>query len=823
MRVLSPGHVLLALVVVVTSSYAGTDAPQGLSFRYEQGQPMAQADPGVRGHQVKLGPLAGEVYVYATFDALAENPTGYAGAEPKPAKQERTEAAWVMPESYPPPPKEKPAGQPRGRQFLTLGQRTGNEFQPAVRFGIHDGRSLPKQPGTMYTYLDDGRLQYYGLWARPNTAYDFKLKLNLSTQRMTVWMSGRGDDRWYLAAENVPLMKPVKSINEIRAVQYPAAPGIREVVVSATPWPAGEQIRPHPSAKANRVVATGQGFRFQPMRSTWGMPDKHVTICRKERLHYGFPDVARSRSGALLCVFSNQSHTGMQGEGSVCISRDGGRTWSEPVRFPGGGRIQQLKDGPLLCESIVAGVIKGQRPWLGSTDDGKTWTQLFNLDRVKAGSAADESGGPASHLVELADGSWLIETSLTPEGNKPFALTKGEQLEFFRSTDKGKTWKLLSKLQAFPPYSLCESSVVPLPDGRLVAYVREDRTDGFPAIKAFSSDAGKTWKVHELPFAMTGRVCAHLLRDGRMMCTFRSCIGRSALWAWIGQVDDTTPFLASGVHLKDSRTVGLKDGSLHIDNDGVSGQFTRYFLRPPDSPQSKIDVEAEVKVVSNGGMAATLAVPFVGNLRLYPDHIELAHQPAVRVDVTPGEFHTYRVVRDGGKAELHVDGQLKLKTDKGDGALGPQQPWTPAKASAYPLAFGNEPVGRTWFGITTVLPYHVSDGTTGYSLWRRVKYTFTDPVGGQFVGSWSADRDGFPDQYQLDHIVEVEATSAGHDQGYSGWLQFDDGRILVVNYTDDGAPSVQGDSFGIPWIRGTWLDHNDLPPCKTGRKSAPDR
>ena len=31
--------------------------------------------------------------------------------------------------------------------------------------------------------------------------------------------------------------------------------------------------------------------------------------------------------------------------------------------------------------------------------------------------------------------------------------------------------------------------------------------------------------------------------------------------------------------------------------------------------------------------------------------------------------------------------------------------------------------------------------------------------------SWSAAEDGFPDQYQLDHILEVEATMLGHEQG----------------------------------------------------------
>ena len=85
--------------------------------------------------------------------------------------------------------------------------------------------------------------------------------------------------------------------------------------------------------------------------------------------------------------------------------------------------------------------------------------------------------------------------------------------------------------------------------------------------------------------------------------------------------------------------------------------------------------------------------------------------------------------------------------------------------------------------------------------------------------TWKAERDGFPDQYQLDNIIEVEASANGYEQGYSGWIQLDDGRIFVVHYTDDSAPMVKGrdDGYGIPWIRGTFLDLSDLPP----RRRAP--
>ena len=82
-----------------------------------------------------------------------------------------------------------------------------------------------------------------------------------------------------------------------------------------------------------------------------------------------------------------------------------------------------------------------------------------------------------------------------------------------------------------------------------------------------------------------------------------------------------------------------------------------------------------------------------------------------------------------------------------------------------------------------------------------------------WAGTDAASGD-FPDQYQLDHIIEVEATTNGHDNGYSGWVQLDDGRIFVVNYTDDTAAAGKANPsmLGVPWIRGTWLDAEDLPP-----------
>jgi hypothetical protein len=85
---------------------------------------------------------------------------------------------------------------------------------------------------------------------------------------------------------------------------------------------------------------------------------------------------------------------------------------------------------------------------------------------------------------------------------------------------------------------------------------------------------------------------------------------------------------------------------------------------------------------------------------------------------------------------------------------------------------------------------------------------YDDPKYGQRSMSWHAARDGFPDQYQLDRLLETDATVSGCDQGYSGWCEFSDGRIFVVNYTDDTARWNCDASFsplGVAWIRGTYV------------------
>jgi len=246
-----------------------------------------------------------------------------------------------------------------------------------------------------------------------------------------------------------------------------------------------------------------------------------------------------------------------------------------------------------------------------SNDLGKTWGGTIRV-------YPDALNCP--RLQKLSDGTLLLLADIRNVG--PHFDTV-----LYDSTDGGKTWinqRWCHAKQAGGNLTCVPSRVTELPDG-------------FPGIKAYSNDMGKTWQVKELPMPVTGRTCAGFLQDGRVMLTFREGIGRAGLWAWVGDPLDDTPPQPLGIHFNDAHSVGLKDGCLHVDNDGRCGQFTRYFFRPADGPETFVDVTAEVKVVANDGLAAGLSVPFVGKFHLFPDQYLLDHVVQVEESASGGD------------------------------------------------------------------------------------------------------------------------------------------------------------------------------------------
>ena len=131
-------------------------------------------------------------------------------------------------------------------------------------------------------------------------------------------------------------------------------------------------------------------------------------------------------------------------------STDHGKSWSKPIditsqislsdwgndfKFITSGRGIQTKDGTLL--HCLVNLERGMHVF-GSKNFGKTWFLIRTPIQP-----ADES-----KIVELADGSWMINSRVTGQGYRHVHV----------SSDKGKTWKSYPDTSLIDPQ--CNASII---------------------------------------------------------------------------------------------------------------------------------------------------------------------------------------------------------------------------------------------------------------------------------------------------------------------------------------------------------------------------
>jgi hypothetical protein len=100
------------------------------------------------------------------------------------------------------------------------------------------------------------------------------------------------------------------------------------------------------------------------------------------------------------------------------------------------------------------------------------------------------------------------------------------------SDDDGKNWSEPITVATREDLCLCEGSVVELPEGELVCFMRENSGRGFDAFKSISRDGGKTWDgLVEFPLPGCHRPVAGMLSNGMVLVTHRFMQGGKG---WIG-------------------------------------------------------------------------------------------------------------------------------------------------------------------------------------------------------------------------------------------------------------------------------------------------
>jgi len=253
------------------------------------------------------------------------------------------------------------------------------------------------------------------------------------------------------------------------------------------------------------------------------LPVEKITISRNDNVHHHAPDIARTKSGRLICVYrESDSHVANNFSHIVYrISDDDGHTWSD--RRP---LIESfIHNGVLLkwnCPRSEEGSVQRNAHiyFWWSEDDGESWSKPQKTPL--RGIVPDK-------LLETKSGAWLLATHWT---TYRFGKWRAGSQMVYRSPDEGETWEgpfIICTASTLEP---CEASIIQLPDGELICYMRENSRRGISALKSFSSDDGKTWEgPYETLMDACHRPVAGLLASGRVLITYRHYPGGAGYWA----------------------------------------------------------------------------------------------------------------------------------------------------------------------------------------------------------------------------------------------------------------------------------------------------
>jgi sialidase-1 len=263
------------------------------------------------------------------------------------------------------------------------------------------------------------------------------------------------------------------------------------------------------------------------------MPIQKFVISRDDSIYEAWPDLVLTAQGKLICVFSECTHHKDRSYTRLVYkeSTDRGRTWGPKIPLTEGtngrpywncARISRLPGGRLV---IAADQIFGEREtngrvylWIGD-GEGACWEGP--IETPAEGIVPDK-------LCELPGGRWL----LSAHQKSPVHGCLEQRLWY--SDDHGESWAGPVTVASQAGLNLCEASILPLPDGKLAAFLRENSGQGWDGYKALSHDGGESWEgPYRIPLPGCHRPVAGMLQSGRILITYRFHQGgKGWLGAW---------------------------------------------------------------------------------------------------------------------------------------------------------------------------------------------------------------------------------------------------------------------------------------------------
>ena len=249
-----------------------------------------------------------------------------------------------------------------------------------------------------------------------------------------------------------------------------------------------------------------------------------------DRYRYA-PSLVRLPDGDLLVAYTEAIGEYPSDNGWVVLRRssDDGRTWTAPQTLYaepgwaclGTAGLRLFPNGELICflgrlrevGARAAGLVfhEVRSAVSRSADGGRTWSALE--PDIRLFREMNEFFGPGTP-IRLADGSDLL--TICGMDDMGSAWLPG----LVQTRDAGRTWERFRLQIDAPAINYSDVDMLRLPDGRLMAVVREDEPPDYRICQLFSSDDGATWTTPE-PTGMSGSsFCLFALRDS-ILCIHR--------------------------------------------------------------------------------------------------------------------------------------------------------------------------------------------------------------------------------------------------------------------------------------------------------------
>ena len=193
--------------------------------------------------------------------------------------------------------------------------------------------------------------------------------------------------------------------------------------------------------------------------------DRHTIIDRRKGQYICFPDVVQAGDGRLIVVY-NEADKHIAPTRRTLLTKtsfDNGKSWGEirtmDVNRSHCPRLTRFPDGELV-------VIDSSRTFHRSMDNGETW---------ETSQTSGLTHDMFDRIVDLGDDIFLT-TGHLHRGSFPHPAIRQAPTEqmVYCSKDRGLTWSPLSVLAHHRNLVLCEASMLRLPDGRIIALMREN-------------------------------------------------------------------------------------------------------------------------------------------------------------------------------------------------------------------------------------------------------------------------------------------------------------------------------------------------------------